>query len=93
LTGNNASTVNSQDSGLTGLVVSTLSNGAWVTDALSGTTVQIPFCVINPDNTIGNPNEYYLYLLMGNPTNFGCQVAFDLSFVTNSSNVTFSINA
>jgi hypothetical protein len=88
----NGSIITATDTGLAGEIVSTLANGAWVTNDATGVSEQTPFVVINPDNTIGNPNEYYLYLLIGNPNNFTGEVAFDLTIATDSTTVTYSQN-
>lgn len=89
---NNSSVFSATDSGLSGEIISNLTNGAWVTNSGTGVSEQIPFVVLNPDNTPGNPNEYYLYLLVGNPNNFQGQVAFDFSIATSSTTVTYNQN-
>ena len=89
---NNSSVITATDTALTGEIISNLANGAWVTNDTTGVSEQIPFVVLNPDNTIGNPNEYYLYLLVGNPNNFTGTVAFDFTIGTDSTTVTYSQN-
>jgi hypothetical protein len=88
----NASTMECTDVALTGTITSTLANNAWVTNTLSGASEQIPFVVINADNTIGNPNEYYLYLLVGNPNSFSATASFDITILTDSPTVTYTQN-
>jgi hypothetical protein len=88
----NASTIDCTDGALTGTITSTLANNAWVTNTLSGSSEQIPFVVINPDNTLGNPNEYYLYLLVGNPNTFGATASLDINIITDSTTVTYTQN-
>jgi hypothetical protein len=88
----NASTMECTDSGLAGTITSTLANNAWVTNTLSSASEQIPFVVINPDNTLGNPNEYYLYLLVGNPSTFTASASFDITILTDSTTVTYTQN-
>jgi hypothetical protein len=87
-----ASTIQCTDVALTGTITSTLANNAWVTNTLSGSSEQIPFVVINPDNTLGNPNEYYLYLLVGNPNTFEASAFFDITILTDSTTVTYTQN-
>ena len=88
----NASTFECTDGALTGTITSTLANNAWVTNTLSGSSEQIPFVVINPDNTLGNPNEYYLYLLVGNPNSFEATAVLDINIITDSTTVTYTQN-
>jgi hypothetical protein len=88
----NASTIDCTDSGLAGTITSTLANNAWVTNTSSGASEQIPFVVINPDNTLGNPNEYYIYLLVGNPNTFSASASLDINIITDSTTVTFTQN-
>lgn len=88
----NASTFSCNDVALNGSISSTMSNGGWVQNDVSGASEEIPFVVINPDNSVGNPNEYYLYLLAGNPNNFTATVSLDLTIITNSTTVTYTQN-
>jgi len=88
----NASTFSCNDVALNGSIASTMSNGGWVQNDVSGASEEIPFVVINPDNSVGNPNEYYLYLLAGNPNNFTATVSLDLTIITNSTTVTYTQN-
>jgi len=80
------------DSGLTGKVTSIFTNGAWVQNTTTGASEQIPFVIVNPDNTIGNPNEYYLFLLTGNPNSFQGTANLDITFSTDSTSVTYNQN-
>jgi hypothetical protein len=89
---NNSSVITATDTGLSGTIISSLANNAWVTNFITGVSEQIPFVVLNPDNTLGNPNEYYLYLLVGNPNDFTGVVAFDFTIATNSTTVTYNQN-
>lgn len=89
---NNSSVITASDTGLSGGIISSLANNAWVTNFITGLSEQIPFVVLNPDNTIGNPNEYYLYLLVGNPNDFTGVVAFDFTIATDSTTVTYNQN-
>ena len=89
---NNSSVIRATDTGLTGEIISNLANNAWVTNNTTGVSEQIPFVVLNPDNTLGNPNEYYLYLLVGNPNDFTGVVAFDFTIGTTSTTVTYNQN-
>ena len=89
---NNSSVISATDSSLTGDIISNLANNAWVTNDATGVSEQIPFVVLNPDNTLGNPNEYYIYLLVGNPNAFTGAVSFDFTIATNSTAVTYNQN-
>jgi hypothetical protein len=88
----NDSVFNCTDTGLAGTIDSVLANYAWVTNSGTGVSEQIPFVVFNPDNTPGNPNEYYIYLLTGNPNNFSGTGYLDITFLTNSTTVTYTQN-
>lgn len=82
-----------EDGGLTGEVVSPLAVGGYVQNTVSGASENIPFALLNPDNTIGNSNEYYLFFLAGNPNNFLATALLDVTFVTTSPSLTYTQNA
>ena len=82
-----------EDSGLTGEVVSPLAVGGFVQNTLSGASENIAFALLNPDNLVGNPNEYYLFFLAGNPNNFLATAFLDITFITTSPNLTYTQNA
>ena len=88
----NQSVFNCTDAGLTGTIDSIFCNVAWVTNAGTGASEQIPFVVFNPDDTIGNPNECYIYLLTGNTNPFSGRAYLDITFSTNSTKVTYTQN-
>ncbi len=80
------------DSGLTGTITSPLAVNGYVTNSGLGTSENIPFILLNPDNTIGTPNQYYLFFLAGNPNNFEADAILDVVFLTDSTNVTYTQN-
>jgi hypothetical protein len=82
-----------EDGGLTGEIVSPLAVGGFVQNTLSGASENIPFAILNPDNTIANPNDYYLFFLAGNPNNFLATAYLDITFITTSPNLTYTQNA
>jgi hypothetical protein len=89
----NDSVLRCSDSGLTGDIVSPLAVGGFVQNTLSGASENIPFALLNPDNTIGLSSEYYLFFLAGNPNDFEAIASLDITFVTNSPNLTYTQNA
>ena len=89
----NDSVLSCLDSGLTGDIVSPLAVGGFVQNTLSGASENIPFALLNPDNTIGNPNEYYLFFLAGNPNDFEAIALLDITIITTSANLTYTQNA
>jgi hypothetical protein len=90
--GRDVSSIICQDSGITGRISSPLTNGGWVTNSLTGVAEPIANAFLNYDNTIGNSNEYYLFLLTGNPNPFACFVNLNFTIGTNSSTVNFNRN-
>jgi hypothetical protein len=90
--GADVSTITCQDSSITGEINSPLTNGGWVTNPATGQVEQLANAFINYDNTIGNPNEYYFFLLTGNPNDFECVVNLYFTTYTNSSTVNFNRN-
>jgi hypothetical protein len=82
-----------EDGGLTGEIVSPLAVGGFVQNTVSGSAENIPFALLNPDNTIANPNDYYLFFLAGNPNNFLATAYLDITFITTSPNLTYTQNA
>lgn len=81
------------DSGLAGEIVSPLAVNGYVQNTLSGASENIPFALLNPDNTLGNPNEYFLFLLTGNPNNFQATGYLDITILSASQSVTYTQNA
>jgi hypothetical protein len=90
--GGDVSTITCKDSAITGEITSPLTNGGWVTNSLTGLIEPLTNALINYDNTIGNPNEYYFFLLTGNLNPFECVVNLNFTTYTNSSTVNFNRN-
>jgi hypothetical protein len=89
----NDSVLTCGDSGITGEVVSPLAVGGFVQNTLSGASENIAFALLNPDNTIGTSNEYYLFFLAGNANDFEATALLDITFITTSANITYTQNA
>jgi hypothetical protein len=82
-----------KDSGVAGTIVSPLAVGGWVQNNGTAVSETIPFVMLNPDSSVGNPNEYFFFLLTGNPNNFKATAWLDITLITTSSNVTYTQNA
>ena len=89
----NDSVLTCGDSGITGNLVSPLAVGGFVQNTLTGASENIAFALLNLDNTIGTPNEYYLFFLAGNPNDFDATAFLDITFITTSANITYTQNA
>jgi hypothetical protein len=81
------------DSGIAGEIVSPLAVGGFVQNTVTGASENITFALLNPDNTIGTLNEYYLFFLAGNPNDFEATALLDITFITTSANLTYTQNA
>lgn len=52
--------------------------GALVTETSTGNVIPVSFMGINIDNTITTPDEYYIFLIAGDPVPFECRISINL---------------
>lgn len=89
----NDSVLTCGDSGIAGEIVSPLAVGGFVQNTVTGASENLAFALLNPDNTIGTSNEYYLFFLAGNANDFEAKAFLDITFITTSANITYTQNA